>query len=872
MARKLKPHLRPITPIKYISESEIVTLEPTAISKEVVGEKAFGLASLPPSWTLPFIVISDALLSEFRASTQKDKAIERYSARVLETLLPPNSSLDDFLIVRSSACKEGLTESGKFYSVHSNVKNFENALGACLQKIVDDPEIKEEKVPIIIQMSPKIISTKGHLSNERRFYKDIRDWVGQFEDKKVSSYFSVNLRYWRKKYFLSDRLEKRLECNLREQIPGVLKFPAAWANNQQVRVHFEWLWDGSCLYIVQAVEEHKVNGVNPLKVYTKYPWGSDYTPSCLSPITETHAKYYHKVRNVFTYQQLGLPVRKLYLIDDQKIINEIAQGDIHVKLRLDLQELVKYSLIIRTDVDIDDKGRLQLLPRTHVRTVDDAINWLIKSAKEIKASFPTNNIIFLFHNFIPAVSSAFAYAVPGQRKVQIEALWGLPEGLYYNTHDKYIVDTNKPNLQGIKIEDVSKFEVTSRVRCKQFCVIPDAEGKWITQPVSSSYQWKEAIQDQNWVKEIAYHSRRIAEKEQRPLSIMWFVGVPQHVCEKPIFPWFHETLDVLLTTKAPSQRTKTPFDITFQIRTSADLEKLRNDADAGVKNIRMIRIQPFEEALLRNKNTLRDIGELAKKIDAIILLEGGVLSHAYYQLMQTQATIEVVNPFERLEGKREFFKLVRDKVPDNIISGGENVSTAKLSGSLLLRALREKLVEEAFEVLDAVDQEAILGELADISEVIDGILDTLSCSREDLRTKQDQKRERAGGFANGTVLLKTANPALTKTKEDTSIGLFDQDENNTTVPIMPHDIFDLAHTVNKWSDRREHSAAKEVLLKLDVPLIRDSWTASTPETVVEAGNTTIVRAEVVGKRNGSRMEIQLSVFQSKQGKLFEDDT
>ena len=45
------------------------------------------------------------------------------------------------------------------------------------------------------------------------------------------------------------------------------------------------------------------------------------------------------------------------------------------------------------------------------------------------------------HNYIPAFSSAFAYASPGDKLVRIEALWGLPEGLYYYSHDKHVVDT-----------------------------------------------------------------------------------------------------------------------------------------------------------------------------------------------------------------------------------------------------------------------------------------------------------------------------------------------------------------------------------------------------------------------------------------------
>ena len=149
---------------------------------------------------------------------------------------------------------------------------------------------------------------------------------------------------------------------------------------------------------------------------------------------------------------------------------------------------------------------------------------------------------------------------------------------------------------------------------------------------------------------------------------------------------------------------------------------------------------------------MRLIGELCQKIGAVILLEGGVLSHAYYQLMETNAIVEVLQPFEDFDDTREFNKLVRDKVALNIEQGGEIVSTVKLSGESLLRALREKLIEEAFEVLDSIDQDSIVGELADVAEVVDGILSHISVGKDKLIQRQKQKREKTGGFKNGMKL------------------------------------------------------------------------------------------------------------------------
>ena len=56
----------------------------------------------------------------------------------------------------------------------------------------------------------------------------------------------------------------------------------------------------------------------------------------------------------------------------------------------------------------------------------------------------------------------------------------------------------------------------------------------------------------------------------------------------------------------------------------------------------------MDEKLLRDKNTLKKIGDHANAKGAIIILEGAVLSHPYYQLLSTGATVEVVHPFYRV--------------------------------------------------------------------------------------------------------------------------------------------------------------------------------------------------------------------------------
>ena len=85
-----------------------------------------------------------------------------------------------------------------------------------------------------------------------------------------------------------------------------------------------------------------------------------------------------------------------------------------------------------------------------------------------------------------------------------------------------------------------------------------------------------------------------------------------------------------------------------------------------------------------------------------ILLDGTQLTHTYYQLKSTGANVVCSNVDElTYSDTLEFNKLVRDKIPEKIISNGEHVRCSIVSRPLLDRLLLEKLLEEAYEVYDA---------------------------------------------------------------------------------------------------------------------------------------------------------------------------
>lgn len=59
--------LKPINKILWVVKSGVETIDAEQICIERVGEKAFGLASLPAKWTLPFFLFQMSSLT----TTQK---------------------------------------------------------------------------------------------------------------------------------------------------------------------------------------------------------------------------------------------------------------------------------------------------------------------------------------------------------------------------------------------------------------------------------------------------------------------------------------------------------------------------------------------------------------------------------------------------------------------------------------------------------------------------------------------------------------------------------------------------------------------------------------------------------------------------------
>ena len=105
--------------------------------------------------------------------------------------------------------------------------------------------------------------------------------------------------------------------------------------------------------------------------------------------------------------------------------------------------------------------------------------------------------------------------------------------------------------------------------------------------------------------------------------------------------------------------------------------------------------------------------------------------------------------------RKHYNKLVRDSIPEIIRQHGDTCQTEVMTESEFQLALRQKIVEEAQEVMQTTTHSELVRELADLYEVVETLLQTNDITPDMLRTEQEQRRTTRGGFTQRIKLLWT---------------------------------------------------------------------------------------------------------------------
>ena len=761
--RKKRAALRafsPSQPITLLGRIEIVALQAAEISAAVVGWKAFGLSCLPADWVPPFFVIEKGVVDK------PTNGLEERITRCL-TLLGLESAE---LIVRSSGTAETIEQRGRLFSATCSHTDVVSTIRELLTKLSSQDS---EKVHWIVQRYEKPVR-QGHLSNERRFAREPRDFVAEIQmaGDRPGYTAAVRVRHWRNEHIT----DFDLSCTSEPGITLKLRQVALWATALPHRMLFEWTWNGERVWIVQADVAKSNRGVNPRSL----------RPASIPSITSEALRIfrvakkpdfskYRKLKNARTYAELGYNMPKFYVLDDKPTIKQVLAGKLSKRLLADLDQLTKRPLIIRTDgIAVPDEKR-EMLPRSDgLNTMDEAKKWLLeKFSQEVKRIGLEEPLCLIAHHFIPSVAAAWARAGTSSSIVRIESLWGLPEGLYWYSHDTFEVDVSNP--------DLTTLQFRKRLRYKGTFVAPDADGRWIHFEPLPPLDWGRSITREDWLREIAHSTKRVAQHDKQTVNVMWFVDNDPRATPHPVLPWYHTKSEIGSAKAAPRRKLTTATD--YRIETGADWQELQSRVKAG-RRVERVMLEPKDPELLRNQEFARELAKLAVNSHIVIELAGGVLSHAYHILRREGAQVECIDLFGADEEHVEYNKIVRDKIPGVIKRKGENAEIIRLRGEALLAALRQKLIEESFEALDARSGDELIGELADVQEVIAGICEALQIPGEQVNAEQAEKRKKRGGFQSGIMLRRTSTPhslSVEKRSAPTSPALSSETIEDVTV-------------------------------------------------------------------------------------------
>jgi predicted house-cleaning noncanonical NTP pyrophosphatase (MazG superfamily) len=752
--RRVPRPLSPIIPVLTVVGDAVVELAPASVTPQAVGLKAVGLASLPVAWTQPFFVVTHGSLPERPALVS---AIGKLGLRT-----------DAKLIVRSSGTDESMESRGALESAECDIDSLAAKVEQLRSAVGAGDSQKGLRVHWVVQQLLPTMA-KGHLSNERRIAEEKRDWVAEVEASAghAVEFHPIPLRTWRdSRPALEDEI---LSCQYRESYLQCLTVVARWAYERLIRVHFEWVWDGHAIYLVQADGcDDTAGGVDP-KDLVQLPPKRRISGSSLRLFREASAadyQDYRKLANVRLYRELGYEMVPFYVLDDQVELKRLVEeGRCSDDLKADLEVLAARPLVIRCDGRNVPAELRQMLPRSEeLRTGAEAEHWLLGKFRTDATTRTTGTgtslaectPCLIAHHFMPATASAWCQARPDHRRVRIESLWGLPEGLYWYAYDAFDVDTQVTFVER-DVQRPNHMPIRERRRYKEHFVAPDSNGNWVLHKSAAGPDWQRSIKRSEWVEEIAWASRRIAAAVGYPVVVMWFVDVPKAVSNHRVLPWYHEPWKTDASPHKAAPRRKLSATTDFVLRGKADWAQLKSKVESGEQIVR-VRVDPSEPEIVRDREFAEELAAFAKQHKLVVELAGGVLSHAYYMLARAGCTVECadLDDYATADYEVEFNKLVRDLIPAAIAARGEAVTALRLEGAALMAALRRKLVEESLEVLDAETTEQIAEELADVREVVLAIMSRLGITETDVEARRKRKVKARGAFAEALMLSKTS--------------------------------------------------------------------------------------------------------------------
>lgn len=744
-----------------VSSNELVItgdlIRPENIS--LVGAKAVGLSSLPRSWVPKFFVITNKLThrwdtrySEERGNTVRYREILTNDeiSIIADALRGLNAPTDGRVIVRSSSPGERIELRGTFISKVSEA-TIEEVLRSCdaVYQHASSDLVKKDFDPLNLALVVQVYvepKAYGHLSNERRVARRRQEWLYEFEKgEKIPPVGRFALKYGKNRT-IPVTTDELLAVNKKDLV-SQLRSVAAYINNQGLRLHMEWVWDGQRLWIVQGDKDSEPRGRNPKSYFPTIRLSeSTVTLKSFIHVDSVVHNQWHKIECLRDFKSVGLPTADLWVLEDASILSGLQNRYITSELKQDIEALISSRpIVIRTDIKPHVGLPPEMLQRSDcLSTSRSAEEFLVMESRSmLSKGVSASNFCFIVHHYVPSRSSAFCLAYPKRSRVRIDSIWGLPDGLMYYPHDSFELDPG--DLGSVK----------KHIRFKDNYLAPSIGGDWIPVKAGKPWDWANSIKEEELVA-IGQSSKQLADYINDCVQIMWFIEIPSNLGLPPLLPWWYRRGEPPLGVHEADPRIFTRDRIL--ISTQGDLESLSSERSEDLEGI-VLRIKPKPE-LLRDDDFLEAVANKAKEYNLPVELQGSVLQHAYYRLKHLGVRVQCVDLFIPALRAQQFLKLVRDHIPIRIKRGGERAYTITLTGDEMINVLKAKAVEEALELQSAKNVNDIEEELGDILEVILSLAGRIGLSMRELNRKVKIKRKERGSFQEGLILIETEEVPL----------------------------------------------------------------------------------------------------------------
>jgi len=703
------------------------------------GTKVAGLQIMPAAWIPPYAALPVWIFEEWTAHPDDwVKRIRRRQVHLEQAAELVSEGGRYPIIVRSSAVGEGLEDRGLYKSIalgqgasfetvttavedvfrHFSEQARHSAMGICLQRY----------------MTPDFA---GHVSNEAHLSATRNQWKYGLEVPAFAPDRGLN-----SKFALSPDESEALLLTTQKNISPALRQVCNWINLRiDGRSHLEWCGAQGQLWIVQVDQESPTSsGINPHimpEARGLQESSADADPARLFQL--------YRIQDDPPWRKLGnirdfwtgaeAPRHRLFYATADKLGEAVARRGGAKAVATEIDALTGGRAVLRTDCK-DPKIRSFNLPRTHTVDGDQASRWIKTTLKAMATKgAKAADVAIILHRYIPARAAAWSYYSPADDVVQIDCLWGLPDGLQFLTHDSFQIDARTGE------------ELAAQVRYKRDFLQEQDDGSWRYVAVARQFG-RDRVLSRDALRMIALETVSIARNIKERAQIMWFCDLPPELGLGAHLPWFRskEFMGYAAASRPPLP--------TRRVRTLADLEALERD------DSRFIIVAAPDVELVRDDDAFLDrLITLATSRGLMVELSGSILGHAYYRLRSAGVVVLVAQPkYPRVRGLHRHFKVVRDAIPENIAAKGERVSFGRLSSSEAVVALIGKLFEEGLELNAASAPAQRLEELADVLEVVRGLAVTSGVEWDDLMTAASEKRDKRGGFEQQMVLLETARP------------------------------------------------------------------------------------------------------------------